>query len=115
VVHDGAFQNGLLVAALGRIAGKKAHGDRIVARRRQDDLVLGKLGDVQIVGDLDEHPSAVAGAGIAPGRATVRQICENLETLFDDLVRGLAAHRRNEAEPASIMLKCRIVEPLAPR
>jgi hypothetical protein len=114
-MHDGPFENRLLMTALGGVAREKAHRDRVVALCRQLDLVFGQGGAVEVVRDLEENPGSVARARIAAGGATVRQVGEDLETLLDDLVRRLTIERGDEPEPTRVVFKRWIVEPLAPR
>src|SRR5262249_31008061 len=115
VVHDGRLEDRLVVPATRRVARQKAHGDAIVARRRKLDAVLGELGCVELVGDLQGDARAVAGARIAAGCSAVRQVAEDLEALCDDLVGRLTLDGGHKSEPAGIVFERRIVQPLAPR
>lgn len=65
--------------------------------------------------DLEKNSRAIAGAGIAPLRAAVSEIFENLEPLADDVMRLPALDVDDKADPARIFLVLRVVEPLLVR
>ena len=113
VVHDRGLEDGLELAAPGRLAREEAGGDGVVAGGGQGDALGAHLGGVQRVGDLQQDAGAVARARVAAGCAAVGEVLEDLEGLADDGVRGLAAGGRDEPEPASVMLEGGVVEALA--
>ena len=71
---------------------------------------------VELVRDLEEDARAVAGARIAPGRAAMGEVAEDLERLLDDRrASACPSRRRDEAEPTGVVLECGIIQPLAIR
>ena len=64
------------------------------------------------VGNLDQHAGAVAGLGIAPAGAPVRQVDQDFDPLQDDVVGFFAGDVGHKANPASVVLVARIVKTL---
>ena len=100
-----AFEDGLLVPQRRRVAREEAHRDAVVAGGGEVDSVVGERRRIELVGDLQQQPGAVAGARIAARRAAMGQVRENLEPLLDDLVRRLTRQRGDEPEPAGVVLE----------
>jgi hypothetical protein len=67
------------------------------------------------MGYLQEDAGTVAGARVTAGRSAVRQVLQDFQRLFDDVVGGGAFERRYEAKAASVMFEPRIVQPLSRR
>ena len=65
--------------------------------------------------DLHQHPGAVAHARVGAGGAAVFQIAENLQAIFDDLVRLAALDVGDEADAAGVLVERGVVEALAQR
>ena len=65
--------------------------------------------------DLNQHPGAVAGLGIATARSPVRQIDQNLDSLLDDLMALLTANARDKTDSARVVLVRRIIKTLRRR
>src|ERR1019366_9629173 len=110
-LHD-ALKGLLDPAADGLVAREKNQPGAVLPGRRQRDSRL--LADFleKLVWELQQHARAVAGVGLAAGRAAMIEIGQDLQRLLQDRV-GLASMQiHHEADAACIMLKPRIVEPL---
>ena len=73
---------------------------------------LARLAREKFVRDLNQQPGAVAGFRIAAAGAAVRQIDEDLNALFDNVVGLLALDVGHKADAAGIVLLVRVVESL---
>ena len=83
------------------LAGQEAHPDGVLARRRQLDVeLLARPAAQEGVGQLQQHPGAVAGLGIGAAGAAVLHVAERLEPLSTSRVIGLAGDAHDEAEAA---------------
>ena len=58
---------------------------------------------------LRQQPGAIAGFGVGAARAPVAKVDQRFEPLDDDAVRGAALHVGDEADPAGVVLKRRVV------
>ena len=65
--------------------------------------------------DLGQHAATVAERRIRAHRAAVVEVDQDLQTLFEDVVRLAVLHVGDEADAAGIMLLGGIVEPLRRR
>src|SRR5262249_35287767 len=92
-----------------RVLREEAHGDAVVAGRRQ---LGGHRGAEELVRQLEQDAGAVAGAGIASGGAAVGQVGEDLQRLRDRLVAGDAVEPGDASRTAGVVLEGRIVEAL---
>ncbi len=79
---------------------------------RQLDPDLAALAHEEIVRDLHENAGAVTGLLVAPARAAVGEIDEDLERLVDDVVGFDALQVAHEAHAAGVALVARVVESL---
>jgi len=61
------------------------------------------------VGDLDQNARPVAGLRIAPARATMRQVDQDLDALQYDVVRTLPAQVHDESHPARVVFVARVI------
>ena len=61
---------------------------------------------------LNEASGAIAGTRIRSNRTAVGEILQNLQTLENNLVTLSVLYVCYEADPASVMLITRVVEPL---
>src|SRR5262249_28358803 len=68
--------------------------------------------DEECVRNLREDAGAVASARIGTNRATVLEIAENLQRVFDDLMRLAALDVGDEADAAGILVEPRVIETL---
>ena len=66
----------------------------------------------EFVRNLDQEAGAVAGFRIAAAGAAMRQVDEDLNALFDDVVGFLALDVGHEADSAGIVLMAGVVESL---
>ncbi len=62
------------------------------------------------MGNLHQHTCSVTSFQIPAYRAAMLQITENLDTLFNNIVRLLAVNSDNESDAACVMLEGGIVE-----
>ena len=62
------------------------------------------------VGDLNQDACAVAGVRLAPARAAVLQVLEDLQRLLQDRVRPAALDVDDEADAAGVVLVARVVQ-----
>jgi hypothetical protein len=113
LLRDDVLEQELARAALPRIRREEEHADRVAAGTRQLDAELLDLAAEELVRELDDDARAVAAARVAPDRAAVRQVVQQRQALAYDLVRGRAAHVRDEPDAARVALVSpRIVQPL---
>ena len=84
----------------------------IFADRRKFETEARGFRHKKIVRHLNENARAVAGVRFAADRAAMIQVDENLQGVAHQLVRLLALHVDDEAQPARIVLELRIVESL---
>src|SRR5204863_4258269 len=87
------------------------HADAVAVRGGQLDPQRLRLATEERVGDLHEDAGAVARVGIAPARAAMREVLEDREPLLHDVVRTLALHVHDEADPARVVLESGISQP----
>ena len=91
---------------------KKAHGDRVVARRRQVDRGLARPVAQQGVGGLDHAAGAIAHQRIGPDGAAVVEIDQDLQALAYDIVGFPPLDVGHEADTARVMLVAWVVQSL---
>ncbi len=111
VVADGVLEDAHLDRAHRRVRREEALRDAVVARQRELDARAPQRALVVRVGDVDEDAGAIARAGVATGRAAVREPPQDLEAHADDLMRGRAAQVSHEAQAACVALVRRVVQP----
>ncbi len=72
-----------------------------------------KPGDLaeERVRDLGEDAGAVTGVGLGADGTAVLEVAQRRERLLDDVVPGLAAHRRDEGDAARVVLVRAVVQP----
>ena len=91
------------------VPGQEAHGNRIVAGRRQVDAgVIGPAAD-EGVWNLNETSGAIADKGVGPDCPAVVEIDQNFQAAGDDFVRLSALDICNKAHAARVMLVARII------
>ena len=103
-----------LPARLG-LARHEELADRVMALRRQVEAQLGAFGREERVRDLGQHAAAVAERGIRAHRAAMVEVDQNLQALFEDVVRLAVLHVGHKADAAGIVLLGGIVERLGRR
>ena len=86
--------------------------DRVLPRLRQCESELGRLLGEELVRDLRQDAGAIAHARVGADRAAMLQIAENLQAVFDDLVRLAAFDVGDEADAAGILVERGVVEAL---
>jgi hypothetical protein len=100
-----------LLTALG-VARHEQHADAVFAGRRQRDAEILGLARKKLVRNLRQNAGAVAGARIGADRAAVFEVAEDLQRIFDDLMRLAALDVGDEADAAGILVEARIVHAL---
>ncbi len=86
-----------------------------MTRRGQLETELGAFGGEERVRNLGQHAAAVAERGIRADRAAMVEVDQDLQALFEDVVRLAVLHVGHEADAAGIVLVGGIVEPLGRR
>ena len=94
---------------------QEEHPEAVVAGRRQLDPGRLRPPRDEAVRDLREEPGAVAGVLLAPRRAAVLEVREDLQRLADDVVGGAGRDVDDEPEAAGVVLVPRVVEALRRR
>ena len=62
--------------------------------------------------NLDQDSGAIPGLRIAPARAAMREIDQDLDALQDDVVRFPSLNIGDKADTAAIVLMLRTIQPL---
>lgn len=101
----GPLQLLLAGQARGVLLGQEDHAHAVLARGRQFHALLGHLGAVELVGDLDQDARTVAHQLVGADRATVVEVLEDLETLLHDAMSLLPLDVRDEAHAARIFFQ----------
>ena len=91
------------------ILREETHGNGIIARLRQIEVLLVSPAADQRVRDLQQNSGAVAQQRIGAHSAAMIEIGENLECLRDDRVRLPALDVGQEPHTAGIVLVARII------
>ena len=105
----------LHLLARSRLARHEKLADRVMALRRKVEAQLGAFRREERMRDLGQHAAAVAERGIRAHRAAVVEVDQNLQALFEDVMRLAVLHVGHKANAAEIMLFGGIVEPLGGR
>ena len=119
--HGQAFgRNGLFddLARLSASRGLARHeelADCVMARPRQVEAELGAFGGEEPVRDLGQDAATVAERGVRPHRAAMVEVDQDLQALFENVVRLAILHVGDKTDAAGIMLPGRIVEALGGR
>src|SRR5215475_1762400 len=87
----------------------------VLAGRRERDAQPGALAPQELVGHLKQDAGAVAGVRLAPARAAVQQVDEDLQRLAHDRVRATPLDVHDEADAAGVVLAARVVQTLSGR
>jgi hypothetical protein len=103
------------VEALVAFDGKENHTDAILTGSREREAKAVGFADEELVRDLDEEASAVAGFRIAAARAAVSQVDENLNALLNNVMGTMTLDRRNKPDATRIVFIPRVIEPLGYR
>ena len=88
------------------------HADAVLAGFRKFDSDVAANRAQMGVRHLNENARTVAGQRIGADRTPVRQILQNLQSLFDDPVALAVPYVDDETDPAGIVLVARVVKPL---
>src|ERR1700685_3122299 len=94
---------------------QKRHSNAVRTWQRQLESEFHAFASVEIMRNLNQHTCAVAGLGIAPTCAAVRQIQQHLDAVANDAMALFAANAGHESNPAGIVLLGRIVQTLRGR
>jgi hypothetical protein len=110
---DHAFETLLdLVTKLG-VLREEDHGDAVLPRRREGDVLFLGHGGEEGVRKLEKDAGAVAGVLLEAAGSAVLEVDEDLQALADDFVGGLALHVHDKPDTAGFVLELRVVESLA--
>ena len=109
---DDAFDGLLALGALTIVRRQEDHADAVPAGRGQREALRAADAAQEGVGDLHQHPRAVAGVGLRADRAPVFQVFQDGQAILDNLVRRLPLHVDDEAYSAGVVFKPRVVQPL---
>jgi hypothetical protein len=86
---------------------QEAHGDAVAAGGRQLGV---ELVPVELVGDLDQQPRAVAGMRVRAGGPAVVEVLDRGDAALDDLVRGGAVQARDKRDAAGVVFEAGVVQ-----
>jgi hypothetical protein len=95
--------------------GQKCHPDSVFGRSGQLEAELRTFTGEELVWDLNQNASAVAGFRIAAASAAVREIDEDLNSLLDDVVAFFAANASDKSNAASVVFVRRVIKSLGRR
>jgi hypothetical protein len=104
---DGVGQQPLERGAALGVLREEADGDAVLPGRRKlgaDDAAQ------QLVGQLQQHPGAVAGVRVGTCGTAVLEVLEGGDRPLDGLVARLAAQPRDERNAARVVLVSRVVQ-----
>ena len=90
------------------VLGQEDVADGVVAGLRQGDLLLGHFLAQERVGDLNQNAGAIAHQRVGADGAAMLEIFQDLDGVFDDLVRGALFQVGDEADAAGVMHAGRI-------
>src|SRR5262249_14881229 len=111
LVDDGVQEGADPVPLLG-ISRQEHDPAAVLAGRWQADTQSRALAPQELVGHLEEDAGAVTGVRLAPARAPVQQVDEDLERLAHDRVRAAPLDVHDEADAAGVVLAARVVQAL---
>ncbi len=100
------------LAAHGRVAWQEDDAAAVLAGRGQGYAGLAANVLVEGVGHLDEDPGAVAGIDLAATGASVVEVLQDLDGLFEDPVGLASLDVYDEADATGVVLEARVVQPL---
>jgi len=114
-VAHGALQFALTGQARRGLLGQEHHGHAVVVGLRQGDALGGHFLAVELIGDLDENPRAVAHQLIGADGAPVVQVFQDLQGLLDDGMALVPLDVGDETDAAGIVFLFGAVETLGGR
>src|SRR5262249_12986081 len=112
---DDALEDPFAVQTRLLLDGKKCHPHCVFAGSRQSESQRLAFTGEELVGNLDEHASAVAGFRVAAAGATMSQVDQNLNPLLHDLMTLIASNAGYKPDTAGIVLVRRVVKTLRRR
>ncbi len=89
--------------------------DGIMARLRQVDALTRHFFAEETIRNLDKHTRTVAHQRVGANRTTMGEVFKHLETVFNNLMRLLAFHMRDEADATGVMFITRVIKALGGR
>ena len=114
LLPDDVLEQGDTPPARFGILRKKNQARAIFLNAGQLDADLAALAREKIVRHLHEDARAVSGLFVAPARAAVREVDEDLQGLVNDIVGFCALQVADEAHAAGVALVARVIKPLRP-
>ena len=109
---DDLLEELFALAPLRRVAWQEHHSHAVLAGAREFHMDIGRCLLQKCVGNLKKNAGAVSRARVAALRAPVKQIIQHLQSLADDVMRGDAFDIGDEADAATVLLVCGIIEAL---
>src|SRR5450432_2161807 len=91
---------------------QESHADGIFADIGQVETERCTLAHKEFMGNLDQNTGAVAGLRIAAASAAVGKVDQYLDAFENDVMALLTANAGDKADPTSIVLVSRVVQPL---
>ena len=106
------LENSFALQALMFLDRQERHADGIFTDIGKIEAKRQALADKEFVWNLNQNTGAVTGFRIAAAGTAVGQVDQYLNALEDDVVALLTANAGDKADPASVMLVSRVVQPL---
>ena len=92
------------------LLGQEDHAHAVLAGRGQGDALVGHVGAVVLVRDLDQDAGAVAHQLVGTHGAAVIQVLEDLECTLHDFMGLVALDVRHETHAAGVVLVRTVVQ-----
>ena len=108
--RDHPFDDGFVVRAQVLVARHEDVGDAVLAGLGQREAEPPGLRLEEVVRNLHQHAGAVAHQRVGPHGAAMREVLEDPEAVFDDLVRLAPLQIGDEADAAGIAVPRPVVE-----
>ncbi len=110
LLSRGLLHHGTCLGGVVTVGGQEGQPDGVAtAVGEPDPRGRGRLRQ-EGVRDLHENARAVAGVHLRPRRAAVGQALEDGQPAVDDVVAGTSLEIGHHADPAGVVLVCRVVE-----
>ncbi len=109
---DDALDDALALQARGRLDRQKRHAHAVFPTGREGEAQARAFAHKKFVWNLNEHPGAVARFRVAAAGAAVRQVDQDLDPFFDNVVGLAAIDVAHETDAAGVMFLPRIIKPL---
>ena len=111
-VADDPLEDLFAHRAVAWIFRHEREADAVVAESGKFDAILGRLAREELVRHLQKNARAVAGVGFAPAGPAMFEVVEYLQGLENEVMRRAVLEVDDEADSASVVFVCRVVETL---